>query len=111
MFADRNLPFDPKLDAPRVKIVTPEEKEEWIAEGEANKPVYPWWRKGINWLCGVEAMQDQREPVYTEEEAEELIEMKKQEMSIDESTRDKILVNVFCALTVALTIFICGFFA
>lgn len=88
-----------------------EEKAEWIAEGEEMKPVLPWYRKAINWMCGVEDMQDRREPVFTEEEAEELIEMKKRETSVDEDPKQRLIVNIAACTAVIITVFTWAFFA
>ncbi|KAH9283445.1 Sodium/glucose cotransporter 1 [Echinococcus granulosus] len=111
IFADRHAPFDPDLDAPKVTIVSEEEKAEWLAEGEELQPYLHWYRKAINWMCGVESMQDQREPVFTEEEAEELIEMKKSEMSIEEDPKQRLIVNTAVCTAIVVTIFIWAFFA
>ena len=111
IFSDRHLPFDPELDAPKVKIVSEEEKEEWIAEGEAEVKSVPCWKKAINWMCGVEGMQDPREPVFTEEEAAELAEEKEREMNIEESPRGKIVVNIACFIVMIITVFFWAFFA
>ena len=88
-----------------------EEKEQWIAEGEAEVKVVPCWRKAVNWMCGVEGLQDQREPVFTEEEAEELIEAKKTEMSNEEDPIGQIIVNFACASALVVTVFFWAFFA
>ncbi|VDO10732.1 unnamed protein product [Rodentolepis nana] len=111
IFSDRHVVFDPLLDAPKMTIVSQEEKEEWIAEGEAEKPVLPCWKKALNWMCGVEGMQDEREPVFTEEEAEELVELKAKEMSIEEDPKQRIVVNVAASIALLITIFFWAFFA
>ncbi|KAL5968278.1 Sodium/glucose cotransporter 1 [Taenia solium] len=111
IFSDRHTPFDPELDAPKVTIVSEEEKAEWIAEGEELKPKLPCYKKAINWMCGVEDMQDRREPVFTEEEAEELIELKKRETSIDEDPKQRLIVNIGLCTAVIITIFTWAFFA
>ncbi len=64
----------------------------------------------VNWLCGVEGMQDQREPVYTEEEAEEIRHEQERQMSTHEEHRSKIIVNILLVLTMSATIFIWAFF-
>ncbi|KAM7538132.1 hypothetical protein Aperf_G00000060235 [Anoplocephala perfoliata] len=110
IFQDRHAAFDPELDALKLTIVSEEEKEEWIAEGEAAKPVLSGWKKVVNWFCGIESMLDEREPVFTEEEAEELIEAKKHEMSIEEDHKWKLVVNVCGACSVIATIFFWAFF-
>ena len=94
-----------------MKIVSEEEKEEWIAEGEAEAKAVPCWKKAVNWMCGVEGMQDPREPVFTEEEAEELIDAKMREMSVEESPRGKLIVNIACFITLFLAVFLWAFFA
>lgn len=111
IFADRHVVFDPDLDAPKMTIVSQEEKDKWIAEGEAEKPVLPCWKKAFNWMCGVESMQDEREPVFTEEEAEEVIEMKAKEMSIEEDPKKRIIVNSAASVALIVTIFFWAFFA
>lgn len=88
-----------------------EEKQEWIAEGEAEERSIPCWKKALNWMCGVEGMQDPREPVFTEEEAEELAEAKKKEMSIDEDPKQRIIVNIAAACALVITVFFWAFFA
>lgn len=92
-------------------IVSEEEKEEWIAEGEAQQTTVPCWRKVVNWMCGVEGLQDTREPVFTEEEAEELVEAKKAEMSIYEDPKQRLFVNIAAACSLIATIFFWAFFA
>uniref|UniRef100_A0A0R3TFN4 Sodium/glucose cotransporter 4 n=1 Tax=Rodentolepis nana TaxID=102285 RepID=A0A0R3TFN4_RODNA len=111
IFSDRHVVFDPLLDAPLITIVSQERKYEWIAEGEAERPVLPFWRKAFNWMCGVEGMQDEREPVFTEEEAEEVIELKAKEMSIEEDPKQRIVVNVAASISLLITIFFWAFFA
>lgn len=111
IFADRHAKFIPKLDMPKLTIVSEAEKEAWEEEGEAMKTNPPWWRKAVNWLCGIEAMQDPREPVYTEEEALHLTEQIEQQVSIYESPRDRLFVNIGLGVSIAITVFIWGFFA
>ncbi|KAM7533833.1 hypothetical protein Aperf_G00000114986 [Anoplocephala perfoliata] len=111
VFQDRNAPFDPELDVPKLTIVSEEEKEEWIAEGEAAKPVLPTWRKVVNWFCGVDTMQDEREPVFTKEEAEEIRARREKETNLTEDPKQKIIVNVGLACSIISTIFFLAFFA
>ncbi|KAM7534392.1 hypothetical protein Aperf_G00000114997 [Anoplocephala perfoliata] len=111
VFQDRNAPFDPDLDVPKLTIVSEEEKEEWIAEGEAAKPVLPTWRKVVNWFCGIETMQDEREPVFTEEEAEEIRARRERETNLTEDPKQKLIVNVALACSIISTVFFLAFFA
>ncbi|KAM7537488.1 hypothetical protein Aperf_G00000060249 [Anoplocephala perfoliata] len=111
IFRDRNAPFDPELDVPKMTIVSEEEKEEWIAEGEAAKPVYSRGRKVLNWFCGIETMQDEREPVFTEEEAEEIRARRERETDLTENHTQKIIVNVGLACACLCTLFLWTFFA
>ncbi|VDL23627.1 unnamed protein product [Hymenolepis diminuta] len=111
IFQDRHAVFDPDLDSPKMTIVSQEEKDEWIAEGEAEKHDIPCWKKTLNWMCGVENMQDEREPVFTEDEAEEIIETKAKEMSIDEDPKKRIIVNVSASVALLITLAFWAFFA
>ncbi len=111
MFQDRHLPFNPETDAPELKIVSQEEKDEWVAEGEADKPVLPLWKKILNWFCGTESMQDTREPVYTQEEADEIVEEAARMVNIEQNKIQAILTDVAMAIVCGLTVFIWGFFA
>lgn len=94
-----------------MKIVTEEEKDDWIREGETNKPIIPLWRKIVNWFCGLEAMTDSREPVFTQDEANNITEAKAQEVNLYEDLKQKIIVNVCAATALVVTTFFCAFFA
>ncbi|KAM7538061.1 hypothetical protein Aperf_G00000061769 [Anoplocephala perfoliata] len=100
IFQDLNAPFDPELDVLKMTIVSEEEKEEWIAEGEAS------------FIRMEEGSQlDENEPVFIEEEAEEMNERRKREMSLTEDHTQKIIVNVGLACACLSTLFMWSFFA
>uniref|UniRef100_A0A0X3PN86 Sodium/glucose cotransporter 1 n=1 Tax=Schistocephalus solidus TaxID=70667 RepID=A0A0X3PN86_SCHSO len=111
VFSERWTEFDPKLDGPKLQIVSESEKQAWIEEGEAEKPKLSCWKKTINWLCGIEKMQDSREPVYTQEEADEILETTRRQLSLVQKPKDAIAVNIAEAVVVGICIFIWGFFS
>ncbi|KAL5971470.1 Sodium/glucose cotransporter 1 [Taenia solium] len=111
VFSEINTPFDPSLDGPKLTIVSDEAKQEWLEEGKVKKPELSGWRKVLNWFCGIEAMQDSREPVFTLGEAERYMQEAKRQSSIEESTKGRVLTSIGITFTFSFTIFICGFFA
>ncbi|VDN24408.1 unnamed protein product [Dibothriocephalus latus] len=111
VFSERWTEFDPELDGPKLTIVSAAEKEAWIEEGEAEKPQLSCCKKTINWLCGIEKMQDSREPVYTEEEADEIMENTRRQLSLFQKPIEAWGVNIGIAIAMGITVFIWGFFA
>lgn len=82
-----------------------------MVEGELEKPELSRWRKVLNWLCGIEAMQDSREPVFTLDEAKSYMQEAERQSSIEESMKGRILTSIGITFALSFTIFICGFFA
>lgn len=56
-------------------------------------------------------MQSTEEPVYTQEEAEELIVEAERQASIEEKPTERLLVNIAMATVLSITVFVWGFFA
>lgn len=66
----------------------------------------PWWRIGVNWICGIE--EHPEIPELTEEEKEAL---EKQQTSLDETPRNRILCNVNAVILLTIAVFFWTFFA
>ncbi|KAL5110224.1 Sodium/glucose cotransporter 1 [Taenia crassiceps] len=111
VFSEINTPFDSSLDGPKLTIVSDEAKQEWLEEWKVEKPQLSGWRKVLNWFCGIEAMQDPREPVFTLDEANRYMQEMERQSSVEESTKGRVLTSIGITLTLSFTIFICGFFA
>ncbi|BHF64566.1 hypothetical protein SprV_0200757100 [Sparganum proliferum] len=109
VFADRHLKFDAALDSPKLTIVSEEEKEEYNLKLEEGNPEVPWWKKIFRWICGTESMQNSEEPVYTQQEANEIIELTRKQLSIHEKPKEALVVNIAMAVVLGLTVFIWGF--
>ncbi|KAM7538185.1 hypothetical protein Aperf_G00000079452 [Anoplocephala perfoliata] len=84
VFSEINTPFDRDLDGPKLNVVSDEEKQRWL-ESAPEKPNPSGWRKIFNWFCGIEKMQDSREPVFTPAEAEVYLQEVERQSSIEES--------------------------
>ncbi|EUB55978.1 Sodium/glucose cotransporter [Echinococcus granulosus] len=111
VFSEIHTPFDPTLDGPKITIVSDEEKQRWLEEGKVQKPKPSGWRKAVKWFCGIEEMQDSREPVYTLEEARMYMLKVERQRSIEESAKGRVLTSLGITFTLSITIFICAFFA
>ncbi|KAL7064359.1 hypothetical protein AAHC03_04999 [Spirometra sp. Aus1] len=111
VFSERWVEFDPELDGPKLTIVSESEKQAFIEEGEAEMPKLPCWKRAFNWLCGIEKMQDTREPVYTQEEADEIMETTRRQLSLQQKPKQAMLVNICQAVALGVCVFIWGFFA
>nr|AKN21417.1 slc5a-2 [Schmidtea mediterranea] len=74
----------------------------------SNLPL-PWYRKAINWVCGIEDLKNAKDqPVLT---AQELEEIQKLQNSIQEDPKWKLVVNTICLTLITITIFYWGFYA
>ncbi|VDK78924.1 unnamed protein product [Dibothriocephalus latus] len=109
VFAERHRKFDQLLDGPKLTIVSDEDKEAYDSKLEQNRPVIPWWKKALRWICGTEDMQDANEPVYTKQEAAALTELTRKQLSIQEAPLQAFVVNSGMAFVLGLTVFIWGF--
>lgn len=66
----------------------------------------PWWRKGVNWICGIE--EHPEIPELTEEEKEEL---EKKQTSLDELPRNRMICNINAVILLTIAVFFWTFFA
>ncbi|KAM7538046.1 hypothetical protein Aperf_G00000060209 [Anoplocephala perfoliata] len=71
-----------------------EGRETRRVEGEAEKTLLTCKNSDLNEICGVEVMQDLRELILSEKEAEELIETEEQEMSIVDELEQKFIIDM-----------------
>ncbi|VDM00023.1 unnamed protein product, partial [Schistocephalus solidus] len=109
IFAERHAEFDRTLDGPNLTIVSAEEKEVHNEEDETERLPIPWWKHIINWFCGTESMQNTKEPVFTQEEAEEVIELTRKQLSIRQDPTEALFVDVGMAVVLGITVFASGF--
>lgn len=65
----------------------------------------PWYKIAVNWICGIEK---QTGPQMTDEEK---AEAEKQNLSIDEDDKWRIVNNVNAIVIIVLTTFLWAFFA
>ncbi|VDK89157.1 unnamed protein product [Dibothriocephalus latus] len=111
IFSERHAEFDTELDGPKLTIVSKAETDAYSEESDMERPKIPWWKQIINWFCGIENMQDTKEPVYTEVEAEEIMELTRKQLSIEQDPREALFVNIGMTVVVGLTVFTSGFLA
>ncbi|KAL7064250.1 hypothetical protein AAHC03_04972 [Spirometra sp. Aus1] len=110
-FAERHEAFDRELDGPKLTIVSAEEKEVYSRENEMERQKITWWKNIIYWFCGTESMQGSNEPVYTQEEADEIVELTQKQLSIREDSQEVLFVDVGMAIVLGIAIFASGFFS
>ena len=68
-----------------------------------------WYMKIINWVCGIEDLNNaKKQPQLT---AEEIYQIEKMKNSIYEDRQSKIIVNSTCFALITVSIFYWGFFS